>query len=171
MVWFSYFSLSSSINLFFFIFFYRAETGFELLGLWMIVFLVFLADFFSVFSCLIFLSIFKTSLSFLKTYLLAVCGIYFLAVVFREVTACLFYFTTSEILLDFFLLDFRGLADSTVGLLLNFLDYFLINSFGCSMWLVLMMVDLLLLPNPPLLGLGLNFLWDMLIRGYSYFYS
>lgn len=129
-VWFSYFSLSSSINLFFFIFFSLAETGFELLGLCNIVFLGFLADFFYVLSCFIFLSSFNTNFSFLKTSLLAVCGSYFLAVVFLEVIACLFYFTTSEILLDFFLLDLGGLADYVVGLLFNFFDYFLMNSLG-----------------------------------------
>ena len=57
------------------------------------------------------LSIFRTSFSFLNTSLLAVTGISFRAVVGLEAVVCLFYLTISEILLDFFLLDLRGLVD------------------------------------------------------------
>ena len=128
MVWFSYFSLSSSINLFFFIFFYRADTGFDVFVWFMMIFLLFLADFFYVRSCFMFLSSFRVSFSFLKTSLLAVWGSSFLAVNTLDVVACLFYLTISEILLDFFLFDLRGFADSLVWLLLSFFCSFFMVS-------------------------------------------
>ena len=82
----------------------------------------------------------------------------------------LFYLIISEFLLDFFLLDLMGagLIDSFVGLLLTFFVYFLVLMDMVSAWLdVLMMLDLLLLPSPPLLMLSLR--EDIWANCYYYF--
>lgn len=78
----------------------------------------------------------------------------------------LIYLLFSTILLDFFLLVLP-LTDSSVGLLLNFLFSFFTVVFGTYIKAVLIMVDLLLFPSPPLLILGFNFRCDMFTRGSS----
>lgn len=144
----------------FFDFFYLAEAGLDsflllaeanLLLIWFNWF--FLSYFDSYFY------IFKFSFSFLGIYLLAiginsflaVCGfIYFFS-----------YLLWSIILADFFLFVF-AFIDSSVGLLTIFFVYF----FTVENYLltynvpVLMMVDLLLFPNPPLEEFTFNFLCE-----------
>ena len=75
---------------------------------------------------------------------------------FREVKGLTSFFNSllfSIVRLDFFLLDFPFI-DSSVGLLTAFLASFLLNYLGSSLLMskgpVLMMVDLLLFPSPPL---------------------
>ncbi len=75
-----------------------------------------------------FLSNLNANLSFLKIYLLA--GSSFLAVECLVVMVCLLFSrAVSDTLLDFLRFDFRGLDDSVVGLLFNFLESFLGSSF------------------------------------------
>ena len=85
-------------------------------------------------------------------------------------TVLFVYLKDYIILLDFFPFVF-GFADSTVGLLLTFLGSFLTNYLWISCWFVLIIVDLLRFPNPPLLLLGLSLRFEMLISCSSYLFD
>lgn len=168
-VWFSYFSFNSSMNLLFLLFFSRAETGFTVLSTNRFDLTWDLDDFLSPSFFYLFLSILILIFSFLWTYLLAT-GMNSLRelVIFKGVLASLG--ANSLILLDFFLLDL-GLTDSVVGLLLIFFDSFLGISFGTSRLPDLIIVDLLLFPSPPFWLTVLIFRFDILARTSTSFSS
>ena len=118
------------------------------------------------------LSSLRPNFSFLDgTYLLAI-GIYYLRAVLGRLSF-FSYLLCSMIARDDFFRFVFVFIDSSVGLWLdNFLGSLLAVSWPVlyvSGLVVLMMVDLLLSPSPPLLLWGLSLFWDIFVRGSSSF--